>query len=525
MSGTTSVRRPRRPRLWIGLLSALALVLSACGGGSTAGDGSGSAGEIDPNGTFRYVFVQNPSTFDPHRSGNAWDMIFFRLVYDQLIMLDENDELAPQLATSWEFVDDETALVMELRDDVTFIDGTPFNAEAVKANLERAKTLETSTLKGQLARVETIDVVDEFTVRLNLNGPGGDLPNLFTDRLGSMISPAAFGNPDLDQNPVGSGMATLVEYVPGQVSRYDRNEEYWDPEAAKAAHYEIIVQTSATTRFNMLQTGQAELTYLDPSQAEQAATAGLNSAPSKSLSVMSINMNAGKAPFDDIRVRQALQHAIDRQAIVDGVFFGLGEPVAQFMPPDHWAYNPDVTPDNDEYGYDPQRARELLAEAGYPDGVEFEWLVPSLDDHRAVAEALVPMLAEAGMTANTRVIESPTTPVTFYGRQEGNVYNGMGAPFADPTVQYQNYLPGAFRNPWNVSSPEFEQAWLDALSGTTPEARVPAIHRMVEEEKKTMISFPLHAHFPPSAWTDRAVFPEGYEPAYAPTFRGVGVTA
>jgi peptide/nickel transport system substrate-binding protein len=244
----------------------LVLLLSACGGGSSTGTGA-AQGEIDPEGTFRYVFVQNPSTFDPHRSGNAWDMVFFRLVYDQLIMLDENDELAPQLATSWEFVDDQTALVLELRDDVTFTDGTPFNAEAVKANLERAKTLETSTLKGQLARVESIEAVDEFTVRLNLNGPGGDLPNLFTDRLGSMISPAAFDNPDLDQNPVGSGMATLVEYVPGQVSRYDRNEEYWDPDAAKAAHYEILVQTSATTRFNMLQTGQAELTYLDPSQA------------------------------------------------------------------------------------------------------------------------------------------------------------------------------------------------------------------------------------------------------------------
>jgi peptide/nickel transport system substrate-binding protein len=519
---TTSARRSGRPRWWIGLLSVLALLLSACGGGTTAS--SASSGEIDPNGTFRYVFVQNPSTFDPHRSANPWDMIFFRLVYDQLIMLDENDELAPQLATSWEFVDGETALEMELRDDVTFIDGTPFNAEAVKANIERAKTLETGTLKGQLARVESVEAVEEFKVRINLNGPGGDLPALFSATAGTMISPAAFQNPDLDQNPVGSGMAKLVEYVPGQVSKYDRNEEYWDPEAAKAAHYEILVQTSATTRFNMLQTGQAELTYLDPSQAEQAQAAGLNSAPSKSLSIMSMYMNTGKPPFDDIRVRQAMEHAVDRQAIVDGVFFGLGEPVAQYMPPDHWAYNPDVTPEG-EYGYDPERARELLAEAGYPDGVDFEMLVPSLDDHRAVAEALVPMLAEAGMTAHTRVIESPTTPVTFYGRQEGNVYNGMGAPFADPTVQYQNYLPGAFRNPWNVSTPEFEQAWLDALSGTTPEERIPAIHRMVEAEKQTMISFPLHAHFPPSAWTDRAVFPEGYEPAYAPTFRGVGVTA
>ncbi len=524
-SRTTPTRTSgRRRRLVIGLLSALTLVLSACGGSGSASDGPSSA-EIDPDGTFRYVFVQNPSTFDPHRSANSWDMVYFRLVYDQLIMLDENDELAPQLATSWEFVDDGRALTLELRDDVTFTDGTPFNAEAVKANLDRAKTLETSALKGQLARVESVEATGEFSVRINLNGPGGDLPNLFTDRLGTMISPAAMDNPDLDQNPIGSGMATLAEYVPGQKTVYDRNPEYWDADAAKAAHYEILVQTSATTRFNMLQTGQAELTYLDPSQAEQVKSAGLNSAPSKSLSVMSINMNTGKAPFDDVRVRQAVQHAVDRQAIVDGVFFGLGEPVAQYMPPDYWAYDPDVTPDNPEYGYDPEKAKQLLAEAGYPDGADFEFLVPSLDDHRAAAEAVVPMLAEVGLRATPRVIEAPTTAVTFFSRQEGNMVIGMGAPFADPTSVYQGSLPGQFANPWNTTTPEFQQAWTDALSGTSQQDRLPAIHQMVEEEKKILKAFPTHAHIPPSAWTDKAVFPEGQTPAYAPSFRGVGVTA
>ncbi|GAA3049291.1 hypothetical protein GCM10010464_11900 [Pseudonocardia yunnanensis] len=522
MRGTPPTLHTARARWLISLLAVVALALAGCGGGS--GQRAAGSGEIDPNGTFRYVFVQNPSTFDPHKSANPWDMIFFRLVYDQLIMEQENGDLGPQLATSWEFVDNETALVLHLRDDVTFIDGTKFDAAAVKANIERAMTLDGSTQKGALARVAGVDVVDQFTARVNLNGPGGNLPALFSGTTGTMISPAAFSNPDLDQNPVGSGMAKLVEYVPGQITRYDRNPEYWDPEAAKAAHYEIYVQTSATTRMNMLQTGQAELTYLDPSQAEQAAAAGLNTAPSKSLSIMSMYMNTGKPPFDDLRVRQAMQHAIDRRAIVDGVFFGIGEPVAQYMPPDYWAYDPAVTPDGPDNNYDPAAARRLLAEAGYPNGVDFEMLVPSLDDHRAVAEALVPMLAEVGLRASTRVVESPTTANTFYGRQEGNAFPGMGAPFQDPTTVYQASLPGQYANPWNTSTPEFQQAWMDALSGSDRQARLPAMHRMIEEEKKILKSFPLHAHFPPSAWTDTAVFPEGYQPAYAPTFRGVGVT-
>jgi peptide/nickel transport system substrate-binding protein len=519
------MRRPARTRLLVSLLAVLALALAACGGGGS-GSASGGTGVIDPNGTFRYVFVQNPSTFDPHKSANPWDMIFFRLVYDQLIMEDDKTgELVPQLATSWEFVDNDTALVLELRDDVTFTDGTKFDAAAVKANIDREMTLEGSTQKGALARVAGVDVVDEYTARINLSGPGGNLPAMLSGTTGTMVSPAAMNNPDLDQKPVGSGMATLTEYIPGQVSRYDRNPDHWDPDAAKAAHYEIYVQTSAPTRMNMLQTGQAELTYLDPSQADQAKTAGLNSAESKSLSIMSMYMNTGKPPFNDIRVRQAMEHAVDRQAIVDGVFFGIGKPVAQYMPPAYWAYDAAITPDDPNYNYDPEKAKRLLAEAGYPNGVDFEMLVPGLDDHRAVAEALVPMFAAVGLRAKTRVVESPTTGVTFYGRQEGNAFPGMGAPFQDPSTVYQANLPGQYANPWNTTTPEFEKAWMDSLSGATREARLPAMHRMIEEEKKILKSFPLHAHFPPSAWTDKAVFPDGYQPAYAPTFRGVGVTA
>jgi peptide/nickel transport system substrate-binding protein len=541
MSRTVLALRRSRSRTLTGLLAASAIALTACGGGSgdSGSGGSGSTGgvsagadeigdnvdQLDPNGTFRYVFVQNPSTFDPHRSANPWDMIFFRMVYDQLIMETAAGDLVPGLATEWEFVDDDTAMIMKLRDDVDFIDGTHFNAEAVKANIERAKNLPESILKGSLERVAGVDVVDEYTVRFNFSGPAGNVPALLSASPGSMISPAAMGNPDLDINPVGSGFAKLTEYIPGQVTRYERNEDYWDPEAAKAAKYEVLVQTSAPTRMNMLQTGQAELTYLDPSQADQAAAAGLNTAPSKSTSIMSMSVNSGKPPFDDYRVRAAMEHAIDKQAIVDGVFFGIGNPVAQYLPPDHWAFDPDVTPENPEYAFDPEKAKQLLAEAGYPDGVDFEMLVPGLDDHRAVAEAVAPMLEAVGLRPTLRVIEAPTTGVTFYARQEGNAFPGMGAPFIDPSGTYQGSLPNQFGNPWNTTTPEYPQLWLDSLAGATDADRIPAMHKLIKEEKKIRKSFPLHHHVPPSAWTDKAVFPEGYEVAYAPHLRGVGVTA
>ncbi|MQA13229.1 MAG: hypothetical protein GEV09_03400 [Pseudonocardiaceae bacterium] len=510
-------------RWLLAVLAVLAMAASACSSGAQGGAASGT-GEPDPNATFRYVFVQDPSSFDPHTSANPWDMVFLRLVYDQLIQQGPNGELRPMLATSWEFSPDGSAVTMSLRDDVTFQDGTPFNAAAVKANLVRARDMAESTLSGSLQVIESIEVVDEYKARINLNGPGGNLPALFTGRYGTMISPAAMDNPDLDQQPVGSGMFGLVEFVPGQVTRYVANENYWDPSAVKVDKFEIYVQKSSPTRLNMLRTGQADMTYLLPADTQQAKASGLHVAPSKSLSIMSFYMNTGRPPFDDYRVRQAVEHAIDKKALVQGIFFGAGKAVAQFLPPSHWAYHPGITPQNPKYAYNPQRARQLLAEVGYPNGFEFEFLVPALDDHRAVAQAIVPMLAEVGITAHTRVIESASTAVTFYGREEGDAFPGMGAPFADPTIQYEDNLPGQYGNPWNTTSPEFIAAYQSALEGATRQQRLPALHTMIAEEKELRRVIPMFAATPPSAWTDEVIFPEGYEPAYAPTFRGVGKT-
>lgn len=515
----------RRPTRWaLAALAVLVLALPACGSAGGTGGGAGS-GELDPNATLRYAFVQNVSSFDPHRSGNAWDMVNLRLVYDQLLQEDQNGEIAPMLATGYAFLDGGRVLQLTLRDDVTFHDGAPFDSGAVKANLDRARTLEGGTLAGALRAIASIETPDPTTVRIMLNGPGGNLPALFTERHGSMISPAAFDNPDLDQNPVGSGMFRMVEHIPGQVTRYERAEGYWDPGAVRVAAIEVYVQTSSPTRLNMLRTGEIDMTYLDPSSQDQAVAAGLNVEPSQSTTIFRMTVNTGSPPFDDIRVRQAMEHAIDRAAIVSGVFFGIGEPVAQLIPPGHWAYDPAVTPESDAYRYDPERAKALLAEAGHPDGVDFELLIPALDDHRAVSEAVVPMLAEAGMRAHSRVVEPATTPATFFGRQEGNAYIGAQAPFTDPSNQYESNLRGQFTNPWGTTSPEFTAAWTESLQGSTREERLPAVHRMIEAEKDMRRQFGIFAAQPPSVWTDRVVFPEGYHPAYAPVFRGVGVTA
>lgn len=515
-----------RSRVVAGVALIAALLLTACGGGVTSGDpaGEGEAKVIDPNGIVRYVFVQNPISFDPAKSSNVFDMIPLGLAYDQLIWRNEAGELEPMLATEWEFVDDDRALEMSLRDDVRFIDGEKFDASAVKANLDRARTHPEGLNRGALARIESIDVVDDYRVRFNLNGPGANLPRVLSANVGSMVSPAALDNPDLDQNPVGSGMAKLIEYIPGQIHRWEANEDYWDPSAVQAAGYEVTIQTASPTRQNMLTSGEAELTYLLPQDEDAAKAAGLNTAPSASTSIFQLNINPDPSkPIGDPKVREALEHAINRQAIIDGVFFGAGVPVAQHIPPSNWAYNPDVTPDNPKYGYDPELAKQLLAEAGYPDGVDLDMMIPALDDHRAIGEALVAMLAETGFRVTSQVVEAATAG-RFYSTPEGDIMPGLTPPVLDATTTYQRGLAGQFANPFNNTSEKFTQLWMDSMIGETEEDRIPAIHQMIEEEKNLRTGIPIFLFTPPSAWTDKIVFPEGYVPAYQPHFRGVGVT-
>ncbi|MCW0215416.1 MAG: ABC transporter substrate-binding protein [Pseudonocardia sp.] len=507
----------------MGLLAALSLLVTGCAGGG--GSGGEAATEVDPDATLRFAFSQAVSTFDPHRSGNPWDNFVYQLPYDHLIRMDTFGELKPQLATSWEFVDGGKALVLKLRDDVTFIDGTTFDATAAKANLDRARTMETSAVKGLIKAISGVQVVSPTEIRLDLSAPGGNLPYFLASSSGVMISPAAFDNPDLDQKPVGSGMGIMTEYVPNQVVRFDRNPNYWDKEAAKAAKYEIYVQPTATTRLNMLLGGQADISNLEASQADQANASGLIAEASASTAILNFFMNPGKKPFDDLRVRKALEHTIDRTAIVDGVFFGYGKPVAQFLPPDHWGYDPTVTPDAPEYNLDPARARSLLAEAGYPDGAEIEFLVPGIDSHRSAAEALVPMMEAGGFKVRTRVIDAATTADTFFGREEGNALIGMGSPVADPTTAYLPDLPDQYYNPWNVSTPEYVAAWGAALVGDTPETRAPAVRTMVELEKDIRKRVPVHQHTPPIARTTKVVLPQDYRINFMFSLRGVGVGA
>jgi peptide/nickel transport system substrate-binding protein len=459
----------------------LALVVAACGGsddddaggddaapeatpaegttpeGTAPGDGSVPAG--DPDATMRYGAANVPSRLDPHRSSNGYDQNYLAPVYERLIHQTTEAELEPGLATEWTFVDDLT-FEMTLREGVTFSDGTPFDAEAVKANFERAKTVEGSGVAAYLASVDAVEVVDPTHVRFTLNRPDATLPNQLATRPGMQVSPAAMENPDLDTMPVGSGPYVLREYRDGEVAIYDRNPDYWDTEWVGPAHLEIWYFADAQTRLNALQSGQVDAAPLDVSQIDEVKNAGQFTVDEyQTIETYHFQPDRTKSEFGNPLVRQAISHAIDREAIVEGLMLGYATPATQWVAPDTPYYIDDL---GDSTTYDVERARELMAEAGLEDGFSFTAGVSVQPVFTRLAEILQAQFAEIGIQMT--VEQNPQLADAFFVQ---NAYDAIVSAYpgrVDPSETTQIYFNSeSFSNPGREIAPEVEAAWMEAL--------------------------------------------------------------
>lgn len=455
----------------LGVVGAAMLFIAACGGGSddgTADEGTAVPAADDagddapagsPGGTLRYAAANEPSRFDVHRSSNGYDQNWLAPVYERLIHQTPQSELEPGLATEWGFTDD-TTFVMTLREGVSFHDGAAFDAEAVKANIERAKTVEGSGLANYIASVDTVDVVSEFEVQFNLNKPDATLPMQLATRPGMMLSPDAFDNEDLDSMPVGSGPFRLVEYNRGDRAVYEKVDGYWNDEYAQIDRLEIFYMPDAVTRLNALRSGQIDAAPLEASQVSEAEGAGLTVDVSDSLEVYHFQMDRSKSEFGDTLVRQALNHAIDREAIVEGLLFGYGQPTTQWVPEGTTFFNEDFGPDY--YPYDPDRARELLAEAGVPDGFSFDAMVSTNPIYVRLGEILKEQFADIGVEMNLR--QEQQLADAFFVRNDADAIVSPYPGRIDPTETAQIYFNDeSFSNPGRQVTPTVKEAFFTAL--------------------------------------------------------------
>lgn len=497
------------------------VVATPAGGSVPDGTGSPHGSAYDRDATLRYSSNRGVTTFDAHKSGSSFDNTSLFLVYDRLVHNAPDASAVPGLATSWEFNPDGTTLTFTLRDGVTFQDGTPFDADTVKANIERGQTVEGSAVASDLTLIESVEVIDPLTALFHLNGPAAHLPLLLSDRAGVMISPAAFGNADLDQRPVGAGMFTVTEYQQDALIVFERYENYWDLDAVRLRQLELTVATDSATRLNAIRTGAIDLTAIDAPQESDAEAAELAIVRGSTLQYWHLQLNRSFEPFSKLEVRQAINHAIDRQGIIDALMAGGGTIAGQVFPEGYLAFDPATG--NDPYPYDPDRARELLTIAGYGDGFEFESLVSAIPIVQQVAEVLQAQLAQIGITATLTSIDPTQSVELFYVQQKANANVTAWGGRADPSVTLSLLFDDdGFSNPGRHTTPDVQAAVDATMAVQSDQDRQAALQAASAAVTDAALAVPLFFPTSPYAMTDRVL---GWQVWLSgkPEFRHVGL--
>ena len=379
----------------------------------------------------------NPSSLDPHTGSAGSDHVILYPMFDTLVGFNPQTlQPEPGLAQSWEYTDPRT-LVLHLRPGVTFHDGQPMDANAVKFNLDRVRGDDRSVIKTELATVNSVDVSGDHQVTLHLKQPDSALPLILADRAGMMVSPKAiqeFGA-DSDRKPVGAGPMKFTSWSANDSVRMVRNEAYWRPGLPKLDGIDFSIITDVVTGLRSVVSGQNNFTYmLRPAQQQAfARSADVRMAVAPGMYSSVIYLNCGRPPLDDARVRMALNLAIDRNAFNKVIVMGLGAPAHTVLPASHWACNQAVT---GYYKHDPDRARALLAEAGYKDGLDLAF--SGYSDQRSVQmqEVVMAMLKTCGVRARfTTGVQSLVTTEYFVDKKgDGTLAAWTGRP--DPSTSF-----------------------------------------------------------------------------------------
>jgi peptide/nickel transport system substrate-binding protein len=434
-----------------------------------------------PEGPFRVVvgLDTEPNTFDPHLTTGRASESFMSNVFDGLTLHDQEGKLIPGLATSWETLDDLT-WEFKLREGVVFHNGEPFNADSVKFTLDRVLEPErNATIRPLLENITEVEIVDDYTVIIRIAEPDLMLPARIAELYGSMMPPQYVqenGDEYIALNPIGTGPYIFKEWVKDDHITLVANDNYWgDPPSVQEIQFRIIKDNG--TRVAALLSGEVDIINGVPIAQESVVRSypGVKSVPVSVPRIYYVSLDVRKPPFDDVRVRQAVNYAIDRQAIVDSLFAGFGVPAAVNYPRASWGFNPDLEP----YPYDPEKAKELLAEAGYPNGfdTEFDTFVGRLPAHDTIAQAVVSQLADVGINAKVNAFEFGVFSERRIGDQHAPMFiYSIGDWALEPVWMFGWLTQGQAGHYW--SPPEWEDL-LSELSRTyDPQARIPLYHQV-----------------------------------------------
>jgi Bacterial extracellular solute-binding proteins, family 5 Middle. len=392
------------------------LFLAACSGDSDkTGKDGGSGGKGKEKSELVFGRGGDSTSLDPGATTEGEAFKVTENIFEKLINFGEqNTELVEGLATKWEVSDDGLVYVFQLRQGVKFHDGTDFNAEAVVINFKRWMDGNAGKTGDEIPfpyfasqfgdNIEKVEATGEYEVTFTLKNPQSTfLKNLAMSPF-AITSPAAlekYGD-KINENPVGTGPYKFVEWRRNDRIVLEKFQDYWNPEYPKIDRLIFRSIPDNSARVNALLTGEVDLidgiNYSDVKTIEGQKDLQIFTRPSMNVAYVGLTVN--RKPLDNKLVRQALNHAVDKNAIIEAFYEGYAIPAVNPMPPVIAGYNDAIS----DYEYDLEKAKQLLAEAGYPDGFEIElWAMPVprpyMPDGQKVAEAIQASWAKIGVKA------------------------------------------------------------------------------------------------------------------------------
>jgi peptide/nickel transport system substrate-binding protein len=474
------------------LLVAVVMALAGCGGSSGADNsGSGSASS-------KLVIAIGGSmpSADPHQAyGFPANLPIFGM-FDALTRFNEKGELEAALATEWTSIN-ETTWRFKLRQGVKFHNGDDFKADSVKFTFDRATNPDNKlVITSRVGTVKETKIVDDYTVDVITKAPDPLLPKTLSV---VMIVPAGYfqkvGDKQFALKPVGTGAFEFAEFVNGDHFTLKASDKSWRGKP-KVSEVQIKIIPEASTRMSALQTGEVDIAHnLPTDKLDQLKKEGISVITANLGRTASIIVDPLKdSPLKDVRVRQAIQYAVDREALVKAVMNGLGRPAdGQMTGPDGFGHNPNVT----AYPYDPVKAKQLLTDAGFPNGFTVKFDTPSginIND-KETAEAVAGYLLKVGIKAEVNPLEyagflDRVGGKNVAGRSPLMLYGPDYLPLMDGDFQlvfYQTAHPSKRYN-----NPEFDQLYKESTSTLDLKKREADLQKMQELLHRDAVVFPLY---------------------------------
>ncbi len=480
-----SPRNTRRYRLLLMVL-AFSLIASACGtsdAGDTGDDGdtgdtgattttaapatTTTQGEAEPpappdDRKITYAWSIPLRSLDPHATPSNFDPIYIGLAYDTLIVREFDGTFSPMLATDWEFGDG--FLELNLREGVTFHGGRAFDAEAVRLNFERVTTLEGSSRGDALAAaISAVEVVDDLTVRFTLGDGAGVILGALSSMGGMIINPDAFDT-DLSVAADGTGPYRVVSVDPGVNVIYERFEDTWAPEDAQVTNLEIVTNVDSAQRLNLLLADDVQATNIDTFQIEIVEEAGYTThfRVGDDAFVMQFNWDR----LSDVDQRRAIETALDRDAILQGIHAGVSEAGGQIQTAGDPSYNTAVSPSPDV------ATATSLAQSSGLEGQTVQLLTAGVPNLEAYATAVQPMIEQLGATVEITLVEFGQLFAEFStGNYDLSLIYFTGNP--DLAISYDNLLGAdSAINPAGAAPGGIDQLIADSFAETDPVARI-----------------------------------------------------